>query len=107
MIEDSALQELLERLDPTTRTLVAEVDLGVQAREFAESDLGRHFIGCALQEIAEAEKALSTVAPWRRRRIQDLQNRIWRATFLLSWLRELIVSAKSAESALGEVERGD
>ena len=106
MTDDPALQELLERLDPTTRTLVAEVDLGTQAREFVESDLGRHFVGCALQEVAEAEKALSVVAPWRRRRIQDLQNRIWRATFLLSWLRELIISAKSAKSALEEVERG-
>ena len=104
---DDDLQELLDALDPTSRTLVAEADLGVQAKEFLDSDLGQHFVGSAQQEIAEAQIALAKVAPWRRRRIQELQNRIWRANFLLGWLRELLLSGRAAESALEEQETGD
>ena len=101
---DDNLREILASLDPALRTLVAEADLGIQAKEFASSDLGRHFIGCAMQEIMDAQQQLSTVLPWRRRKIQELQNRIWRAQFLLSWLRELLLSGKSAEGAIAEVE---
>ena len=104
---DRELQDMLSELDPTTRTLVAEVDLGLQAREFLHSDIGRHLVGCAHQEIVEGQEFLGTVAPWRRRRIQELQNRIWRANFLLSWLRELLVSGKSAASALEEAHEGE
>lgn len=104
---DTDLQELLSSLDPTTRTLVAEVDLGMQARDFMRSDLGRHLVGCLNQEILLAQEELDKVATWRRRRIQDLQNRVWRSKFMLSWLRDLILSGKSADGALQEVEHGD
>jgi len=101
---DDDLQGLLDSLDPTTRTLVAEVDLGQQAREFAESELGRYVVGCAHQEIADAHRALKTCAAWRRRRIQELQNRIWRAESLLLWLRDLIEAGRSAGQTIEEVE---
>lgn len=104
---DSQLQELLAELDPATRTLVAEVDLGIQAKEFLASDLGKHFVGCAMQEIAEAQEKLATCAAWRTRKITELQNRIWRANFLLSWLRELLISGKSAANAVEEGESGE
>ena len=104
---DEDLQTLLAALDPTTRTLVAEVDLGVQARDFVRSDLGRHLIGCLHQEVLLASEELEGVATWRRRRIQDLQNRVWRSKFMLAWLRDLILSGKSADGALQEVEHGD
>ena len=53
---DEDLQQLLGSLDPTTRTLVAEVDLGMQARDFMRSDLGRHLIGCLNQEVILAQE---------------------------------------------------
>jgi hypothetical protein len=104
---EEELQSILETLDPTTRTLVAEVDLGMQARDFLHSDLGRHLVGCLHQEVLLSQEELNKVWPWRRRRIQDLQNRIWRAQFMLSWLRDLILSGKAADGALQEVEHGD
>ena len=107
MQRDDGLQELLDSLDPTTRTLVAEVDLGEQAKAFLQGDLGKYILGCASQEILEAQEALALVLPWRRRRIQELQNRIWRAKSLLSWLRDLLSAGRTAESALEEVETGD
>lgn len=97
---DNDLQDLIAQLDPVSKTLIAEVDLGLQAKDFLASDLGRHFVGCAQQEILDAQTELARVWPWRRNRIQMLQNRIWRAQFLLSWLRELLISGKSAENAI-------
>ncbi len=104
MDRDDNIQELLAQLDPETRSLVAEIDLGEQAKEFVSSDLGRHFVGCAMQEITEAQQQLATVSPWRFWKVQELQNRIWRANWLLSWLRELLITGKSAQSAIAEVE---
>lgn len=101
---DEDLSQLLAALDPTTRTLVAEVDLGMQARDFLRSDLGRHLVGCLQQEVDDAQAQLNTTASWRRRRIQDLQNRVWRSQFMMSWLRDLILSGKSADGALKEVQ---
>lgn len=104
---DGDLQELLDRLDPTTRTLVAEADLGNQAKEFIASDLGRHLVGCLHQEILLAQGEYERVAFWRWRRIIQLQNRIWRAKFMLGWLRDLIVAGKAAEVNLATMENSD
>lgn len=101
---DGQLQEMLATLDPSTRTLVAEADLGFQAREFMASDLGRHFVGCAHQELEDTQLALAKVSPWKFWKVQELQNRIWRAEFLLQWLRDLLISGKSAESVIAEAE---
>lgn len=102
MSDQAEVQALLEALDPTTRTLVAEVDLGEQAKEFTSSDLGQYIIGCAHQEIFDAQALLKRTMPWRRHRIQELQNRIWRAESLLLWLRDLIAAGQSANKALEE-----
>ena len=101
---DQELAELLSTMDPETRTLFAEADLGEQCKEFVSSDIGRYLIGCARQEVVIASARLATTAPWRRRRIQQLQNEIWRAESLISWLRDLLLSAKSARASLEERE---
>lgn len=106
-LPDQELQGMLDDLDPSTRTLIAEVDLGAQAKGFLHSDLGRHLIGCLKQEIVLAQDALSSTSPWRFLKVQELQNRVWRAKFMLVWLRELLIGGKSARSALNETESGD
>ena len=106
-LPDNELQGMLDALDPSTRTLLAEVDLGGQAAEFLSSDIGRHLVGCLKQEIVQAQDALSSTSPWRFLKVQELQNRIWRAKFMLVWLRELLVGGKSAQSALNETESGE
>lgn len=104
MSDQDGYQELLEDLDPTTRTLVIEADLGRQVPDFLRSDIGRYLIGCAEQEYQEAVLELAEVAPWRRRRIRDLQNQAWRARTFMGWLRDLVISGRSAENALAERE---
>ena len=102
--ERDAFQELLDSLDPSTRTLIAEVDLGRQVPDFLRSDIGRYLVGCAQYEYAEAMEGLERTSPWRRRRIRDLQNQAWRARSFMEWLRGLVIAGKSAENALVERE---
>lgn len=97
---DEEFAALLATLDPVSRALAVEVDLGEEAKHFVASPIGRYMIGCAQQEIVEAKELLATTSPWRRRRIQELQNRVWRAESFLSWLRDLIVSGHRAGQAL-------
>lgn len=101
------LQAILATLDPTTRTLVAEADLANETVEWLHSPVGRYIIGCAHQEMADASALLAQTWPWRRRRIQELQNRIWRAKALLSWLRELILAGQAAHQTILESEHDD
>jgi hypothetical protein len=82
--------------------LMAEAVLGRDAEEFLNSELGRYMTGRCEQEIQEAQDQLSRVSPWRRRRIQALQNEIWRAQSVKGWLAELITNGKAAEVALEE-----
>lgn len=102
--ERDALHELIERLDPESRTFFTEAALGREAADFASSNLGRYIIGCAQQEYADAMLKLKTVSWWRRRRIIELQNRAWRAESMLTWLRDLLIKGRAAELALEERE---
>jgi hypothetical protein len=81
---------------------MAEAILGRDAEEFLNTELGRYLTGRCDQEIAEAHSELARVSPWRRRRITDLQNRVWRAQSLKDWIAELISNGKAAEAALEE-----
>ena len=98
------LQAILETLDPGTRTLIAEADLANETVEWLRSSVGRYIVGCAHQEIMEAQEQLATTWSWRRRRIQELQNKIWRAQSLLNWLRELVIAGHQATRTLVEAE---
>lgn len=80
--------------------LVAEVLLGEDARVFMSSDVGRYLLGRAEQEAHEAAHKLKRVNPWRRRRIMELQNDIWRAESVRDWLLEIIQAGQAAEHAL-------
>jgi hypothetical protein len=84
--------------------LMAEAVLGRDAEEFLNTELGRFILGRCEQEIAEAQEQLSRVSPWRRRRIQQLQNEVWRAQSMKAWLGELITNGRSAEASLEEQE---
>lgn len=85
--------------------LMAEAVLGRDAEDFCKSELGQFILKRCDAEIAEAQHKLARVSSWRRRRIQELQNEIWRAESMKGWLVELITNGRAAEAALGEIER--
>lgn len=85
------------------RLLLAQTALGMEAEEFLKTDLGRYVIGRARQEGARAAGELAKVAPWRRRRITQLQNEIrWAASFD-AWIIELINSGRSAAATYDQL----
>lgn len=102
--ERQDLQDMIDALSPESRTLFAEADLGWQAKEFFDSDIGRYLIGCAQQEYSEASAALKTVAWWRAFRITELQNQMLRAENFMVWLRDLLIKGKGAELTLDDRE---
>jgi hypothetical protein len=85
------------------RLLLAQTELGMEAEEFLKSDVGRYLLGRARQEGAHAAGDLATVFPWRKRKIQQLQNRIAWANSFESWIRELINTGRSAASTYDQI----
>ncbi len=81
-------------------TLWAEAALGRDAADFMASDIGRYLLGRAEQDIQEAHEKLAIVSPWRRNRIRQLQNEIWRAQSVKGWLVELVGAGKQAEAII-------
>lgn len=76
--------------------LVAEAELGEEARRFKESDLYKVMIGLAQQEAALAEKALGKINPRDEAGIVSLQRQITVAEWFEQWLDELIDKGESA-----------
>jgi hypothetical protein len=85
------------------QTLIAEAVLGRDAQEFLASEIGRYLLGRAQMDEREAMEALVSVKWWRRRRIIELQSRIYRARSVRSWLAEIITDGRQAESVLEEL----
>ena len=79
-----------------SQELFAEAILGRDAEDFVQSDIGKYLIGCAEQEAQEAMEQLKHVYSWRRRKIMELQNKIWRAESVQSWIAEIIIKGKQA-----------
>lgn len=85
------------------QTLIAEAVLGRDAQEFLASEIGRYLLGRAQMDEREALEALVSVKWWRRRRIIELQSRIYRARSVRNWLAEIITDGRQAESVLEEL----
>ena len=86
--------------------LVAQATFGREVELFLRSDIGDFLIKRSEEEIAEAVQALKTVAPWRRRRIQELQNAIKVAEKFQFWLADAISAGNQAHELLMEEQAG-
>jgi len=102
--ERQELQDMISALDPESRTLFVEASIGREAKEFFHSDIGRYLVGCAQIEYAEAAAKLKKTAWYRKNRIIELQNQMWRAENFMVWLRDLIIRGKASELSLEERE---
>jgi hypothetical protein len=78
------------------KTLLEQGALGAEAQDFLDSPLGRLVLTQARMEAVEALSKLRTVLPFRRRKIQELQNAVWRAEAFEGWLRGAIATGKQA-----------
>lgn len=91
--------------DITRDTLVAELELGIQAEEWFRTPLGQYVLGCIDQEIESAKEDFTTVDVDDVKGIRELQDRIKRANTVKSWFAELIERGRQAERVLTE-EKG-
>lgn len=82
--------------DPRVRVAV----FGAQVEQFLESDIGQYLIGQAEEEYEQAMQELAVVAPWRRRRIQQLQNQAKVAGSIQQWLAMAIENGHQATQLL-------
>ena len=79
-----------------TPTQQAEILLGDDIEKFLQSDPGRYLIAGIEQYEKEALEALSEVAPWRRKKISQLQERVHLSRKIVALLGEAIVAGKQA-----------
>lgn len=76
--------------------LLAEAELGEEARAFLEGNLYRFMSGAAEQDAQAAMEELSEISPNNPVLIRELQNRVWRARQFESWLKELVANGNNA-----------
>ena len=87
--------------------LIAEAELGEEARKFLAGDLGKWMIGCAEQEVQAAMEALETADPDNAKVIRDLQNKAWRGRRFSEWLAELVSRGEGAIAAFKQQQHQD
>ena len=78
--------------------LVAEAELGDEAKRFLESDLGKCLIGMARQQVERAQVALGDVEPSDQKAIVALQNEIKLGMRFEAWIGELLHNGENAMS---------
>ena len=78
--------------------LIAEAELGEEARKFLDSQLGKCVLGIAEQQVMLAEKALGKTDPDDKKKIVALQQRIELYEKFPTWLAELLHDGENAIS---------
>ena len=79
--------------------LIAEAEIGDEAKRFVESDLGKTILGIAEQEVKAAQEALESVDPMQPEAVRALQNQAKVARNFEQWLVELIDKGENALQA--------
>lgn len=89
------------------RELFGAVELGLDARQFLESRLGKHIAQRALDEMYAATQALAEVDPFDHKAIVQAQLTHRVASAALSWLAQAIEAGAQAESTLMAMDQTD
>lgn len=76
--------------------LIAEAEIGLQAKTFMETDLGKCLLGMADQDAEAARIAMEDVDPLDSKAIMKLQNKIALARNFKSYLIELFDRGEQA-----------
>ena len=87
--------------------LIAAAELGEEARNFLESDLGKCLLGMAQQEVALAQEALERVDPADTEAVRKLQNQAMLGRQFEQWLLELLDKGESALEVFKQQNEGE
>jgi hypothetical protein len=82
----------LNENDPLVRSAV----FGAQVQHFLDGEIGQYLLSKVHQEREEALEQLSTVSPWRRRKITSLQNKVWVCDHFEKWLADAIIDGENS-----------
>lgn len=82
--------------DPSVRLAI----FGKQVEDFLTSDIGDYLLKYARQQETDGVEQLLRVNPWRRRRIQVLQNQIATAQNFQRWLGEAVAAGQMSLAQL-------
>lgn len=100
MLADGELD--VEFQDEREQELFFVAALGEEAHRFLRSNVGRYLLARAREDIDEAKEALANVAPWRKRKIQELQNDIAVCRRVLGYIQEITNKGEAAYEQLQE-----
>lgn len=82
----------------------AEIELGLKAEQFIESDIGKLLIGKSEQDFEKARDELLGIDPWKFSTLADLQNAILAiqqeartAQRIKDYLTETIITGQQAD----------
>lgn len=89
------------------RELFNMVELGLDARQFLESNIGRYVAQRALDEMYAAAQSLMDADPFDHKTIVEHQTAHKVAAAALSWMRQAIEAGTQAESVLLSMENSD
>ena len=84
--------------------LIAEAELGKQAKDFLESELGRCLIGMAKQDADIAKEGLANVNPTDTEAVRKLQNKVQLGMQFEQWLRTLVANGDAAINVFKQQE---
>ncbi len=87
--------------------LIAEAEIGDEARKFVESDLGKTLLGMAQQDVRTAQEALAEVDPSDTKKVIALQNQAKNGRNFEAWLTELITKGEQALVLWREQQKED
>jgi hypothetical protein len=88
-------------------TLMRTAIFGQEVELFLKSHIGDFLVKHAQAEADIAAHKLKRVLPWRRRRIQELQNAIRVAEWFQIWLGEAVAQGQQATEILEENASGN
>ena len=74
----------------TPEVLIAEAQIGQEAEDWLNSQIGQYIVGCANQDIRDAMDQLKRADPDDSKMIRDLQLKISSRELAVRWIMEII-----------------
>jgi len=92
------------RHDQQIKELMAEFRLGLEARDFLKTDMGRYLIECALQARDECTRDFAEADIHNTATMAELQRKAYAPKLFLKWLNEALNNGKAAEYRLKQID---
>ena len=112
-LDESNITELLHAqeavsgpLDDVEKALMIESAMGNDVINFLNTEAGRVLRSEVRQDMLAAQAELTRVAPWRKRRIQQLQNRVKQGESFMGYLATMVLRGEHAYIQLMSANQG-